>query len=114
MPTIKTQTNFTNIADAKDSPDFARFLSVFAQEVESIVNGNISFGENIKCDIISCVFGVADTNTNFGHKLGRIPLGYIPIASTSSARLYNGTVPNTKDTIYLRSSSAGTMTVVVL
>ena len=50
--------------------------------------------------------GVANTEDAVAHKLGRVPVGYIPVKTNKSAVLYDSTTAFTTTTIYWKSSAA--------
>lgn len=49
--------------------------------------------------------GTADTQDTITHKLGRIPVGYIPVSQDKAAILYSSAVAFTSTSIYLKSSA---------
>jgi hypothetical protein len=52
-------------------------------------------------------FGVADTNVQVKHDLGRIPTGYIVTRANGATAIYDGTTTWDETYIYLKSAASG-------
>lgn len=94
-------------------PDqLAQYLDKFAKDVVSTVNGNLDFG-NIRCQLISVNFSVANTSQVFTHSLGKVPTGYIPYGMSFSGNIYDGTNGKTATQISLQASSVGSARLII-
>lgn len=119
---MKLQTPLS-MQNAKTLQDLQRFLSNILGKIQTIINGNISFGDNIagKADLLDNVntqiltFNfIAPGNQGQPHSLGYVPRGYLPAGcSNILMTLASGAQPNTANTIYLRAGSTGTVKVLV-
>ena len=102
---VQSLTQFTNIGDLSD---LTRKLTQFAQETANVINGNLTLSDNVDAQVITAEFTVANTQASFSHTLGRVPRGYIPVALTANMVIYDGTIKNDINKLYLRASVAGT------
>lgn len=90
-----------------------KFLSLFCKDVSSILNGNVTFADNFKAQVLSVSFAAANTDKKISHTLGKIPVGYLLIGSTVAASLYTGTVAATSSVITLKSSAVANTTILL-
>lgn len=93
--------------------DITRFVSAFLTQIQDIVNGNLSFGDNIKAQVVSANFTAANAQIQIGHTLGKAPIGYILVGSSVAMSLYNGTSANTDQLLYISSTAVGSASVLV-
>lgn len=82
--------------------DVVRYFSVFMDDVQNVVNGNLELGVNIKSQVLNCNFLVANQTYGFLHSLGKPPIGYIAIRQPISLNLYDGAGGMTSTNIYLK------------
>lgn len=111
-----------SISNSSTLEELIRFTSVALERLQTIINGNINYGDNIagKADllnnvnvqVITIVFPSA-TTVAAAHTLGSVPRGYIKAGASAAMSLSNGNQPNTASTIYIASSAAGTAKVMV-
>lgn len=104
----------SDLQNVKTLDDLKRFVTIFCGQVSDAFQGKISVTDNIRDQIISVTFAVPATTYAIPHRLNATPVGYIVVSSDSPLSLYDGTSPNTKDTIFLQSSAAGVAKVMVL
>lgn len=79
-------------------------LSNWSMVLKSILDKGISFDDNVDVSRISVVsHATPGTEFSISHGLGKIPLGYIVIGQSGAGSVYDGTTPNTKDILYLKS-----------
>jgi hypothetical protein len=57
---------------------------------------------------------VANTEDAIPHKLGRVPVGYIPVSRDKSATLYDSGTDFTTTTLYLKSTAASVTWVLLI
>lgn len=110
MGRIRSSADLGNI---NDLDGLRRFISIFLNDTLTQVNGNLLFGDNIKTQILSITFPTANTEVVTVHSLGKVPNGYIKVGSEAAAVIYDGTTENTSSNIYLRSTVATTVQVMV-
>lgn len=97
-------------ASAEDQP---RLLSVFLDQVKTIINNGLQFVDNFSGKTLTLTFSAANTDTALTHGLGRVPTGYIIIKRSASMVVYDGSAAWTSQLIYLKASATGTVTVLV-
>lgn len=94
-------------------PDFVRNLANVMNAIGYIVNGKLTFSDNFDCILISCTFNKANTQQAFLHGLNRIPKGYIITGKQAAAQVYDGTNASTIQFIYLASTVATTVRMLI-
>ncbi len=109
MSKITASADFDKVKDDEQ----ARILALFGEQVLSVVNGNLDFATNINCKLMSISFATANANVSTAHSLGRQPTGYIVYQKSANLNVYDGTSANTSSVINLRSSAAGTASMIV-
>lgn len=90
-----------------------RFIDLFCQDVIDKVNGKLDFATNFNCKVLTVKFTAANTDAAVQHNLGRVASNYILAGQTVAMQVYNGASTNTSTTLYLRSTAAGSATVIV-
>ena len=113
----------TNISNSETLQDLIRFTSASLTSIQSLLNGNLSFSDNIngKVDLLNNVNVVMITakfnapgSAGFPHSLGSVPRGYINAGQSNVLQIISdGSQPNTASTIYLNAGSTGTVKVMV-
>jgi hypothetical protein len=109
MSRVTASTDFKKLA--KD--DLETYLQRWAEDVTNKVNGQLDFETNINGKFVEIVFLGANQDFTATHGLGRVPQGYSIVGLTSAMIIYDGTTPNTVDTITLRASATGTARIFV-
>lgn len=98
-----------------DPAEFMRFCSQFISELQPTINGKLEFDANLATQTIADVsFPDADTNVAVKHKLGRTGLRYFVVKKNAPCDIYSGSITDTSDQIYLKSSVAGAKVTLVL
>lgn len=110
MSSLTTSSDFGNL---KDWEDLKRWITVWARDVESQINGNLDFTANIRCKLIDYTFLLANTEYGISHSLRKIPTGYILVNTNVATVLYNGGSTNTDSVIYLKVNTAATCKILV-
>lgn len=111
MASIKTTSDMGNV---KSLRDIIRYITVFAKDLIENINGNLEFDSNIKSSTIEVTFASANVEQGIRHGLKRIPTGYIVKRASVACSIYDGGTKNTSDAIFLKSSAAGTVTLIVI
>ncbi len=93
--------------------DFKIYVSRFVKEVISTLNNGITIDDNISCKVVSVVFTAASVESRIEHGLGRVPVGYIQIGQSAVLTVFNGATTTTNQNIYLQSSAAGTVKLLI-
>jgi len=102
-----------NVSNVTTVTDLARYTSITLDQIQSILNGGITFVDNFQASTISANFTAANTEFQLSHSLGRIPVGYILINASAAMIIYNGGSANTANDIFLKSSAIGTGQILV-
>jgi hypothetical protein len=108
-------TQSSNFNQLNKLEDVTRFVTRFSEDVKNQVNGNLLFGENISCVIVTVNFSTAGNNFLVTHNLGRIATGFICVGGDSAGVVYKGIPgsPSTTTTMYLRASLPVTADIMV-
>lgn len=107
---IKTIQDLANI---KELPDLVRFTAQVCKDIINVVNGGLDFASNFRSSIVSVTFSGASTDVGVSHSLGAVPTGYVVVKSSANINVFDGVSGNTDSTIFLASSGAGTVSVLV-
>lgn len=105
-----TATDFSNV---KDPDELTRFIAIFKDETNRILNSGIIFVDNFNSKILSVTFAAANTDTQVTHNLGRAPGGYLVFKLDAPLIVYDGVQPTTDSSIFLRASATGTATIML-
>jgi hypothetical protein len=105
--------NFTTVKPEQTSLDnFVQMLKNVYQNLVTVINGNIGFGDGTNADNISGAWATVITpgtpNTDFviTHNLGRVPVGYLIMIKNAAVDVYTGSTGATKTQITLRATVA--------
>ncbi len=109
MSKIQASTDMSNVKPE----ELAKFVDLFFQDVDRVVNGDLDFQTNFNCQILSITFSAVNTDTTLFHNLKRVPAGYIVISASAATSVYNGSMGNTSSSLFLRASSAATVGLLV-
>jgi hypothetical protein len=110
MSSLTTSADFANL---KGFDDLKRWITIWARDVESQINGNLDFTSNIRCKIIDYTFVSPNTEYGIAHNLRKVPTGYILVNTDLATVLYNGGSTNTDSLIYLKCSVVTTCKILV-
>lgn len=102
----------TDINQVK-ADEVAKFTDLALQDIVAQLNGEITFGENIKCRLLSVTFSAANTEMAVSHTLGKVPRGYLPFSLSASANVYDGDSGSTNSVIYLKASAPATVGLII-
>ena len=107
-------TQSPNITDLKSQEDVNRYIQLFLQGVQDVINGRLSLADNNILKKVGVDFTAADTDTVINHGLSRAPRGYFVISRTAGMIVYDGSKASTVTQITLKSSAIGTAQIVFL
>lgn len=102
-----------DISNIDNLSDLVRYTTQVIKQVSDVINGKVSFPDNIDGKFISVVFNVANSTQEISNPLGRVPVGYIPTSLSSGMIIYNGVKSNTASAIYLQATAIGTASIFV-
>jgi len=104
---------FDAFANLDKPEDIARFLQIMGKNLGAILNGGLIFHDNFRGQELDVTFPTANADLSISHKLGYMPTGYLLTRASVAMRLYDGSRPFTRDTIYLKSDAAGTASIII-
>ena len=82
-------------------------LSTTMTNLESVLNGGLSFSENMDCKLVSYTTNVApNTEDTVAHGLGKVPTGFLIYSEDKAAVIYDSGTAWTKTNIYLKCDTA--------
>lgn len=110
MSRVVAQSDLSNISDEKQ---FMQYCSKLLSEIVSVINGKTDFDTNLSTQTVSVRFTNANTDLSIPHNLGRTGLKYFAVKKSAACDVYDGATTATKSTIYLRSTVATTVTLVL-
>lgn len=102
---LKTVQNLGNLQEIEE---LSRFVAQFAQDVVSVVNGNLSLLENLKGTLVDVTFSAISTDVQIPHQLRSVPTGYIVVGRSADIQVFDGAAENTSQFLYVRASALGT------
>lgn len=79
---------FDDIKVVSTFADLRRFVSAQILDIVKTVNGNLSFNDNFKGQIITVTFPVANESIDFPHQLKYIPTGLFVMNPNNGAVIY--------------------------
>lgn len=99
--------------DRLPEDEVVRYLSIWAEQVSRVINGDIGIADNLKVAIKEVTFTAANTDTAIQTGLNYIANYYIQLNSTVDALVYNGSRDNQVGVLYLKTTQAGTATILI-
>lgn len=102
-----------DLANLESFEQFRRYASQSISQIVNIVNGSLSFGDNVNVSVVSVEFVNANQEVKVPHGLGRAPLGWFVSRPSVAMQVYVGVSDDTAFEVYVRSSVVGTCTLVV-
>lgn len=90
-----------------------RFVSANFDDIVQMINGNLTFRDNILSQQLSVTFATPAVEVIVPHALGFIPNGYIVVGKSDDFNVYNGTTANSTTVLYLRGSAAGVASIII-
>jgi len=99
--------------DTLEADELPRWITIILREMKGILNNGIRFSDNFDSQILDVTFSAADSDLTVNTRLRRIPTGYIVLGRSAAMAIYNGSLPNKTDVLYLRSNVVGTAKVMV-
>ena len=106
-------TQDTSVDRHEDLKEVARFSSMLFDQIASLLNNGLRFSDNFDAKLLDITFSAASTNSALNHGLDRVPAGYLVLRRSANITVYDGTSSWNASTMYLGSSGAGTVKVLV-
>ena len=94
------------------TPSFPDALRRLWQEVSTILDGGLGFGDGVGSDNLTGAWvtyttnGTPDTEDAIAHNLGHVPIGVLAMVPPAAGYLYKGTTTWTTTHIYMKCSAA--------
>lgn len=93
--------------------DFVKHGSQVIQNTVDQVNGNLEFDKNIKSQTVVVKFAQPNIDMAVSHKLNKVSVHYMVVKKNVDCSIYDGVTKNTSNIVYLRSTQASTVTLVL-
>lgn len=106
-------TNDTSMDRFTDWPEASRFVSQLFEQVARLFSNGLTVADNFDAKTLTLTFSSANTDASLAHGLGRVPVGYWVLRRSANMVVYDGANAWNANSIYLRASAAGSITVAV-
>ena len=110
MPRIKVPLSVSNTEDLEN---LRRFTAKTLSDVVDVINGNLDFGDNVRCKIQTVNFLASNSDTQIAHGLGYVPTGYIVVGQSATGTVYDGSQAKTNRDIWLKCTAAITVKLLI-
>lgn len=107
MAKISTPADLTSITD---TTEFMKYCSQLIGNMVDIINGRLSFGDNVQSQEIEVSFTTANTDIAITHKLNKTGVKYWPVVKSKACDVFTGSRAQTNNTIYLQCTQVATVT----
>lgn len=94
--------------------DLRNFASQALNNFSQIFSNNVSFGDNVFCQIVTGVSITSTSDTKISHTLGVVPIGIIVLKQTDFGVLKQTSQAWTTTEIYLNASIDGDYTIAII
>ena len=106
-----------NLSQVEGIDDLRRYLAIFLSKLPTILNGQITFGDNIRSSsVLTVTFDSASQVVGVTHNLGYTPEGYLVVYQSAAVIVYAadyGAYPWNNSQIFLTANGAATAKVIV-
>jgi hypothetical protein len=96
-----------------DDETFQNNAAQIVNQIVSVINGQVSLTDNCATQLVSVTFQNANVQQAIAHRLGRIPQGYIQVGARAATQVYNGSSANTPQALYVQSTVATTVSLLI-
>lgn len=103
---------YSGLDDIK-AEEFQSAASQLLSDIVSRVNGQLEFDKNILSQTVEVVFTATNTEQAVKHNLNKLIYNYIPVSKLAACDIYDGGSGPNNNTIYLKSTVATTVTLVL-
>ena len=101
-----------DLSQIKDSTEFMRHASQVIADLTDAVNGQLSFG-NLNTQTVQVNFQTANVDVQVQHNLNKTGVNYHVISKPTSLDVYHGNGTDSAKYIFLRSTVAATVTILL-
>lgn len=110
MSKIQTQ---AQIDDIKDPEERHTQSAIIIGEIVSKVNGQLEFDKNLLTQTIEVVFTASNTEQKINHSLNKLVYNYFIVSKLAACDVYDGGTDPTSNAIYLKSTVATAVTLIL-
>lgn len=103
----------TDLSSLETPEEFQRHGAQAISNMADVVNGQLEFDKNFKSQTVTVTFTSADTDTSVTHSLKKTNVNYMVVKKSANCSVYDGAGKATANRLFLRSSSAATVTLVL-
>ncbi len=111
MASLSNPKQLQNINDVQE---FMRYCAQAVDDIQTVINGQIEFGVNIKSQTVVQYFDQANVDKQILHSLNKTNVNFIIVNKTASSDFYHGVNKDLINTINLRSTVAGVTATIIL
>lgn len=109
MPKIN---HYPDLGNIKDPDEFMKHASPVIKGIADIVNGKLGF-DNMNTQTVTVTFPSANTDVVVPHTLNKMGVHYLPAKKSVACDIFDGTGVASINKIYLQSSVAATVTLIL-
>jgi hypothetical protein len=103
----------SGLEDIKEMENYKTASAQLLSDIVSKINGQLEFDKNLLSQTVEVAFTEADVEQVVNHSLNKLIYNYLPINKLVSCDIYDGGTGPTKNAIYLKSTVATTVTLVL-
>lgn len=111
---MSSLSNPKQLQNITDTQEFMRYCAQAVDDIQTVINGQIEFGSNIKSQTVVQYFGQANSDVMIRHNLNKTSVNYLIANKTAASDFYHGSGADTLSSIYLRSTVAGVTATIIL
>lgn len=106
-------TETSDLTKVTDPAEFMRYCSQTINSMISVINGGLTFDENVGSQTVEVSFKTANAQQSISHSLGRNGLKYFVVKKNLSCDVYDGDTGATTDKIFLKCTQIADVTIVL-
>jgi hypothetical protein len=103
----------SGLDDIKEMEDFKTAAAQLLSDIVSKINGQLEFDKNLLSQTVEVTFTQSNVEQAVNHSLNKLIYNYLPISKLAACDIYDGGTDPTKNAIYLKSTVATTVTLVL-
>lgn len=102
-----------DLGNVKSVDELKRYTSIALRDIQTQMNGNLTFGANIKCRFLDVQFNTANFMTPVPHGLGQVPVMWTSGNISASSVVYQ-TQSADATNLYLAASAVCSVRIMVI
>lgn len=106
--------NSKDLSNIKTTEELLPIISEYTNQLNTIINGGIQFGDNITSQTIDIRFSAANVDKGINHNLNKTGVRYLVVRKDVSCDIYHGQGSDTLNTIFLRSTVGNSSVTLIL